>query len=1028
MKSSGHCSANENNIAGKKIPSEYWASPSLETENDSLIERQKESATNSGEVTSAVHDFAKENDITGKKMPNEYWASYSRETEKDWLMERQKESEGVAEQEWLRTIMYVIAVGVDYQLGIYAVISVICILINWKRRNQEYHLTTSEGVAWKCWFQSIVFLIAVFADFQLRIPAIISVTRILISLKRLKQEYHQPDSEGSWNNLQRTKRMLSESVAVKDWLQSIIFLIAVVGDFLFGIQAVISVTCILINWKQRKHGYHLDNCEGVAVNDWFQSILFLIAVVVDFLLGIYAIIHVTCILINWKRRNQGYHLATSAGLLDQHRSTLLCSKRNDIFVNPGRMMYQMTQGWNLVEQCELKEEIINNSYKDEFTQLFTNNDGNMPRTTIVCGVAGCGKSKMIQKIIHDWATKYTDKQFTSIFKFKCHALNSIRNRTNLNNLILDAHPYLKNCLDNLWREPKKMLFIFDNYDTLNRAINSPIDERNSVPFHQCIEPQSYCYVSDIVHSLIQGNLLNGCSILITTRPWKLEDLRQTRLDATFQLAGFTTDNTKEYFHHYFQDAVYAEQIMQMTGQSEILRCMSCNPLLCSILSSYLKSQKSQGAGQIRAINCTRVLSAYLLDLLQRCGYDRETSRKCLQQLGEMAYQGIACRKYSFETSALSDLNYYLPNFTSAFITQVPEKDKCDFKWKFSYSIIQDFLAALTKIQITPGSQLKEILDACIMVNDDRFKTFSRFIFGFSSRNLADCFQWKLGSFPSDVSTRVTEWIRKSMKNRMSNIDRKGSQVLFLNMLHCLFEFDDKELNREIMEGLQSIRFDQCVLKSLDCAVLSSVIDCSEEIKELHLNSCGVKMEEIQQLQSVLHKCKRLRLGVNDLGDSGVKLVSTALREQDCKIESLEVNSVGLTQYGAENLVAALSTNRSLMELDLGDNQLGDSGVKLVAEALVNPYCNIRKLCLKEVGVTDCGVEDFVSVLSTNRSVTELDLGSNLLADGSVPALRLLIQSLPTLQRIWLRGNHFSGSGEKQLKSLQDFRPELSVDV
>ncbi|XP_059814701.1 NACHT, LRR and PYD domains-containing protein 3-like, partial [Hypanus sabinus] len=169
------------------------------------------------------------------------------------------------------------------------------------------------------------------------------------------------------------------------------------------------------------------------------------------------------------------------------------------------------------------------------------------------------------------------------------------------------------------------------------------------------------------------------------------------------------------------------------------------------------------------------------------------------------------------------------------------------------------------------------------------------------------------------------------------------------------------------------------------------------------------------------------LNNNKLGDSGVKLVSAALRNPECKIQRLWLIHVGLTDSGAEDLVSALSTNPSLTELDLSDNKLGDSGVKLVSAALRNPECKIQTLWLRNVGLTDSGAEDLVSALSTNPSLTVLNLGSNSLTDRSVPALRRLILTHPSLKLIWLRGNRFSETGMKELRSLQEPRPGLMVD-
>ncbi|XP_072894925.1 uncharacterized protein [Hemitrygon akajei] len=136
----------------------------------------------------------------------------------------------------------------------------------------------------------------------------------------------------------------------------------------------------------------------------------------------------------------------------------------------------------------------------------------------------------------------------------------------------------------------------------------------------------------------------------------------------------------------------------------------------------------------------------------------------------------------------------------------------------------------------------------------------------------------------------------------------------------------------------------------------------DTIKHLDLENCSSQCEGIQRLGPGLHKCQELRLGVNELGDSGVKLVSAALKNSECKIQKLWLGDVGLTDSGAEDLGSALSTNPSLMELDLNGNKLGDSGVKLVSAALRNPECKIQKLGSPAPNTSVCPV-DWVDALS-----------------------------------------------------------------
>ncbi|XP_042202371.1 NACHT, LRR and PYD domains-containing protein 9C-like [Callorhinchus milii] len=115
-----------------------------------------------------------------------------------------------------------------------------------------------------------------------------------------------------------------------------------------------------------------------------------------------------------------------------------------------------------------------------------------------------------------------------------------------------------------------------------------------------------------------------------------------------------------------------------------------------------------------------------------------------------------------------------------------------------------------------------------------------------------------------------------------------------------------------------------------------------------------------------------------------------------------------------------------MKLNLNHNNLTDCGVKLLCEALRNMECKIQSLWLDSNRLTDGCTDDLVSALSTNRSLRILNLGFNSFTDGSVSALRRLIQTCTSLEGIGLCGNGFSSDGAKQLRSLQEIRAELSV--
>ncbi|XP_072894424.1 uncharacterized protein [Hemitrygon akajei] len=179
---------------------------------------------------------------------------------------------------------------------------------------------------------------------------------------------------------------------------------------------------------------------------------------------------------------------------------------------------------------------------------------------------------------------------------------------------------------------------------------------------------------------------------------------------------------------------------------------------------------------------------------------------------------------------------------------------------------------------------------------------------------------------SDTTCQVIDWVKGEVKRQSGNTWSEAGKRSLLNTLHYLFESQNRGLAQAALESVETLSFSGMTLTPVDCAVLSHVIGLCDTIKHLNLGNCHIQFEGIQRLGPGLHKCQELGLGWNQLGDSGVKLVSAALRNPESKIQKLDLYNVGLRDSGAEDLVSALSTNPSLTVLNLGSNSLTDGSV------------------------------------------------------------------------------------------------------
>ncbi|XP_067850819.1 protein NLRC3-like [Heptranchias perlo] len=202
-----------------------------------------------------------------------------------------------------------------------------------------------------------------------------------------------------------------------------------------------------------------------------------------------------------------------------------------------------------------------------------------------------------------------------------------------------------------------------------------------------------------------------------------------------------------------------------------------------------------------------------------------------------------------------------------------------------------------------------------------------------------------------------------------------------------------------------------------CDVLK---DPSCRLKSLELASNCLTQKNYEELTSAIRinrMLTHLDLSSNVIQDTGINVLSIALKDSSCSIQSLVMTDTKLTPTCCEKLASVLVTNQTLRELDLSMNKLGDSGVCALSTALKEPHCKLETLGLKRTSLTDECCRKLMTALSAAQTITHLDLSENSFTDSSIKNLCSLILTCSNLEVIRLEQNHFTTNGQRELKKL-----------
>nr|XP_054528966.1 NACHT, LRR and PYD domains-containing protein 8 isoform X2 [Pan troglodytes] len=629
--------------------------------------------------------------------------------------------------------------------------------------------------------------------------------------------------------------------------------------------------------------------------------------------------------------------------------------------------------------------------------------GRQPKTVVIQGAPGIGKTILAKKVMFEWARNkfYAHKRWCA-FYFHCQEVNQMTDQS-FSELIEQKWPGSQDLVSKIMSKPDQLLLLLDGFEELTSTLIDRLEDL-SEDWRQKLPG------SVLLSSLLSKTMLPEATLLIMIRFSSWQTCKPLlKCPSLITLPGFNTMEKIKYFQMYFGHTEEGDRVLSFAMENTILFSMCRVPVVCWMVCSGLKQQMERGNNLTHACpNATSVFVRYISSLFptRAENFSRKIHQAQLEGLCHLAADSMWHRKWVLGKEDLEEAKLDQTGVTAflgmSILRRIAGEED---HYVFTLVTFQEFFAALFYVLCFP-QRLKNF-HVLSHVNIQRLIASPRgsksylshmglFLFGFLNEACASAveqsFQCKVSFGNKRKLLKVIPLLHKC------DPPSPGSGVP--QLFYCLHEIREEAFvsqalndyhkvvlrignNKEVQVSAFCLKRCQYLheveltvtLNFMNVWKLSSSSPPGSEAPES--NGLHRWWQDLCSVFATNDKLEVLTMTNSVLGPPFLTALAASLRHPQCKLQKLLLRRVNSTMLN-QDLIGVLMGNQHLRYLEIQHVEVESKAVKLLCRALRSPRCRLQ--CLR---LEDC--------LATPRIWT--DLGNNLQGNGHLKTLILRKNSL-----------------------------------